>query len=779
MYSSGTHEYSLSESTQKTYNRLIATASLPDQGDTASIDINGEDTVSLPDGQITTGVSVSPATAFTFTSSLSNGDTETSSPSIARYEVVANAPPRDFTVSLNASEDVALSWALPPGVKATEVYRAEDSGSATGDYSRIASLSNGETTYTDSSLVDGESYYYRIRATYENTASNLTEEQVATTTLPAPTLDSLDAGTLREITVSYTLPDNSTDGDIVIERSTDGGATWTTVATITDLSKTSYTDTGLLDGVSYTYRLQRRTDHASAESGTLSATTILPAMTGLSVSGVDSTSAVVTARDNANNKAGYRAWVGPDGYLSFGGFGSGDYVEIPHDPAMEATDALTIAVELEPTALNVDSNNNYRQVCQQANGTRNNSLLIEQNGQFNGSVSIGGNRVAGRSDYNVSVGERVSVVYTYDASSGDWVYWINGSQDNTGVGPTGTLDTFTYPLRFSTSDSSQEYAGHIYRVCYDNRVWDSSQVSEWENGGVPSDPILYHELNQGSGSTAVDYGPNGLDGTVYGSPTWHGGGSMVQDNGDLPPQYSQRFTADGQYATGPSSLAIEGQATSMTVMFTFRGRQEDLNGWAGAIHSSGLFGGNAFGVIDDAGAFDPTIGDDAGNSYRAGNASYQYDEPSLFALTYDRPNGRMANWVNATEKTSNNSVGQITLASDSNEMALSSGGSAGWWKGDIGEIWIYSRALSQSEQQATMNGNPPTDGLEHHWVFTDNTLNSVPDTENSGKALDVSNGSQYAPKVLPVRHTLDGLKNGEQYVTRMSVYTDDTETYDQ
>ena len=186
--------------------------------------------------------------------------------------------PNIDSVSSTAGE-VDLSWSHPDA-NDYEILRAESTGSNPLDYSPVGTTS-GLTTFTDTSLEDGERYYYRVRAVYPGTDSQPTNEVDATTPLPTPALDALDTATAREIVVEYTLTDNSSDGDLTIERSDDGGLTWTTVTTVTNLSTTEYTDSGLLDGMEYAYRLTRETDHASVQSGTLPATTILPAPTGL------------------------------------------------------------------------------------------------------------------------------------------------------------------------------------------------------------------------------------------------------------------------------------------------------------------------------------------------------------------------------------------------------------------------------------------------------------------------------------------------------------------
>jgi hypothetical protein len=95
--------------------------------------------------------------------------------------------------------------------------------------------------------------------------SDLSSEVNATTVLPEPSnvSGSFSSGT---ISVSWTNNDDSTDGEIDVERSSDGGATWSNVTTGLAPSTTSYDDSSVTAGESYQYRLERNTDHATATS---------------------------------------------------------------------------------------------------------------------------------------------------------------------------------------------------------------------------------------------------------------------------------------------------------------------------------------------------------------------------------------------------------------------------------------------------------------------------------------------------------------------------------
>lgn len=203
------------------------------------------------------------------------------------YDDITSGPiPPDAPSSLSATasaDDISLSWTDNSNSEdGCRIYRAQTSGSATTDYTQINTVGANTSSYTDTALEDGERYYYRVTAYNAGGESDVSNEANATTALPTPTLDSLDAATENEITVSWTKTDDSSNGSWSVDVSTDGGSSWSTVVSGLGPTITSYTHTGLLDGEQYTYRVTRNTDHASKTTGTMAATTILPAPTNVS-----------------------------------------------------------------------------------------------------------------------------------------------------------------------------------------------------------------------------------------------------------------------------------------------------------------------------------------------------------------------------------------------------------------------------------------------------------------------------------------------------------------
>ena len=123
----------------------------------------------------------------------------------------------------------------------------------------IATLPANSNSYSDTSLVCGTSYTYRIRAyrasddafsAYSNEASTLT---LACPVPPPDAPTGLSAVAASDSQIDLTWVDNAVDESAYrVERSPDS-ITWAEIVTL-PADSTSYSDTGLDCGTSYTYR---------------------------------------------------------------------------------------------------------------------------------------------------------------------------------------------------------------------------------------------------------------------------------------------------------------------------------------------------------------------------------------------------------------------------------------------------------------------------------------------------------------------------------------------
>jgi hypothetical protein len=171
---------------------------------------------------------------------------------------VPAAPPRLAATAANAQ--VVLSWAAPivdatDGLAASyNVYRGATSGGEAA--SRIATNVTG-TTYTDTGLTDGTTYYYYVRAVNLPGMSPDSNEASAMPLDPPAQPTSLTATSgISQVTLAWSAPStDSTDGPAasysIYRGAASGGESASPI--ITGVTGTTYTNTGLTNGTTYYY----------------------------------------------------------------------------------------------------------------------------------------------------------------------------------------------------------------------------------------------------------------------------------------------------------------------------------------------------------------------------------------------------------------------------------------------------------------------------------------------------------------------------------------------
>jgi hypothetical protein len=138
-----------------------------------------------------------------------------------------------------------------------ENYVIERRTGTTGNWSVIAFLPPGITTYTDNTVSNFTLYAYRLYATNVAGASGYSQVRSVTTPQipPPPAPTQLSAKPLSVSTVVITWNDVSFETGYRLERRTEGPASWAVVATV-PANTTSYLDTNLVQGTLYFYRVQ-------------------------------------------------------------------------------------------------------------------------------------------------------------------------------------------------------------------------------------------------------------------------------------------------------------------------------------------------------------------------------------------------------------------------------------------------------------------------------------------------------------------------------------------
>jgi fibronectin type 3 domain-containing protein len=172
-----------------------------------------------------------------------------------------------------AGPSISLSWTASAGATGYSVLRGAASG---GPYSAVATPN--ATTYTDTSLQAGATYYYVVQASNDFGSSGNSNEASAITAPPVPAGLTATA-TGSSITVSWTAAPGATGYSL--SRATAAAGPYTALATPT---ATTYSDSGLNAGATYYYKVNAsNASGASADSAEAHDTTAPPTPTGLIV----------------------------------------------------------------------------------------------------------------------------------------------------------------------------------------------------------------------------------------------------------------------------------------------------------------------------------------------------------------------------------------------------------------------------------------------------------------------------------------------------------------
>ena len=153
------------------------------------------------------------------------------------------AGPQNLTASANLLQ-TTLSWSSVANAASYNVKRAAVSG---GSYTTIATGITG-TSYTDTTVTAGSTYYYVVSAV--NSDFEIDNSAEASATILATPQNLTASANLQQVTLSWSAVTNAA-GYNIKRASASGGGPYTTIAT--GITGTTYTDTGLTAGVTYYY----------------------------------------------------------------------------------------------------------------------------------------------------------------------------------------------------------------------------------------------------------------------------------------------------------------------------------------------------------------------------------------------------------------------------------------------------------------------------------------------------------------------------------------------
>jgi len=168
--------------------------------------------------------------------------------------------PSGLAATVVSSSQVDLTWTDNSDNETGFSLERSVGGAA---FDQIATLAADATWYSDTSVPDGSVVQYRIQAIDDTSTSAYSNVAQAIVPPAAPTglvvgVDGTGVG------ISWNDPSGSATG-YVVQRSSDGGNTWSTLTTI-NAGTTSYLDTTALAGSSYDYQVLATGGGASSDA---------------------------------------------------------------------------------------------------------------------------------------------------------------------------------------------------------------------------------------------------------------------------------------------------------------------------------------------------------------------------------------------------------------------------------------------------------------------------------------------------------------------------------
>jgi photosystem II stability/assembly factor-like uncharacterized protein len=197
---------------------------------------------------------VSPGQQYFYRVRGFNANTNSAFSNEADVSIIASGPssPTNLAATASSSSQINLTW--QDNANDESGYKIDRRLTTTAPWVTIATTNSNVTSYSDTQLIDGTKYFYRVYAFNSNGNSNFSNDVNAITTMNAPTNLVLQVVGNSQVSLSWN--DNSqSETGYTVERKISQSGQFTK---LTDVNSniTSYTDASVVSGQQYFYRVR-------------------------------------------------------------------------------------------------------------------------------------------------------------------------------------------------------------------------------------------------------------------------------------------------------------------------------------------------------------------------------------------------------------------------------------------------------------------------------------------------------------------------------------------
>ncbi|SMP61713.1 fibronectin type III domain-containing protein [Anoxynatronum buryatiense] len=253
-----------------------------------------------------TGLNGSTTYSYRVRSYNAAGNSDYSNEATAATLSVIPAKPTNLSVSPMSNNQVTLTW---KDNATNETGFKIERKTGNGSFSEIATVAANVVTFTNTGLSNNTAYTYRVRAYNAAGNSDYSNEATVAPLAVAPAKPTnLEASQVGDNQVKLVWKDNATnETGYKIERKT-GSGNYSEIATVS-ANITNYTNTGLSNNTTYTYRVRAYNAVGNSDYSNEAAVTIasVPAKPDeLKITSTSTDRLTITWKDNSSNEKGFR-----------------------------------------------------------------------------------------------------------------------------------------------------------------------------------------------------------------------------------------------------------------------------------------------------------------------------------------------------------------------------------------------------------------------------------------------------------------------------------------